>query len=329
MRHTPRLIALGLSTMLAVLSLGACSSSSSGSGDGNETVTVAGDGYTLGGEAYIGKAKGYFSQEKLTPKVQTFATGLDGIKAMIAGQVQFSFGLDFAAVSTATKNVAILGTVGAPSAAGGYNQMFFSKGITSPGQLAGKKIGVLAGTAQEYVTDKWIEKNGLAGKVRTVELPGLFELVGALKSAQVNAAFVYADGATSAQQDKNLFRYGDDAGLLKVQGIYLLTLRKTVTEHPELVEKMLRALKKTTDFMAADPDQSGEILAKAVKGGDAKSLAAQIKLDNPALNQTDAQTAALLQIETFLKSSGKITDDVDVKAGMDLGPLHNVLGSKK
>lgn len=328
MRHHARTVVVAVCSLL-VATLAACGSSSTASSSTDQTVTFAGDGFTLGAEAYVGQEKGYFAQQHLTTQVKSFATGVDGINAMIANQVQFAFGMDFAAVSTATKRVAVLGTVGSPSSKGGYNQMYFAHGITSPTQLAGKKIGVLAGTAQEYLTEKWIAKNGLTGKVQTVNLPGLFELVGALKARQIGAAFVFGEGATQAQKDKNLVHFGDDSGLLKVQGIYLLTLRKTVDENPQLVLKVLRALRQSTAFMAADPDRAGEIVAKSEPGGDAKTLANQIKLDNPGLDMTAAQTEAIYQIQAFLQSHRKITNDVDIKKSLDLEPLHTVLGETK
>jgi NitT/TauT family transport system substrate-binding protein len=331
MKHLARTIAGAASATIVAAALAACGSSggASSASAADQTVTFAGDGYTLAAEAYIGQAKGFFAQQKLTPQVVTFATGVDGINAMIANQVQFSFGLDFAAVSTATKYVAVLGTVGAPSSAGGYNQMFFSQGITSPGQLVGKKIGVLNGTDQEYLTEKWLARYGLLGKVQMVNLPGLFELVGALDSGQINAAFVYADGTTAAEKDKSLFHFGDDSGLVKVQGIYVLALRKTVNSDPGLVLRVLRALKATDAYMAANPAAAGAILAKAEpgSGSDAQELASQIKLDNPGLGITQAQYAALLQIQDFLKSSHALAGNVNVATSLDKGPLNQVVGT--
>jgi NitT/TauT family transport system substrate-binding protein len=322
-----------LAACLAVVAaaLAACGSSSAtpSSNGGNQTVTFAGDGFTLGAEAYVGQSQGYFAQQHLSAQVTTFATGVDGINAMIANQVQFAFGLDFAAVSTATKYVAVLGTVGSPSGQGGYNQMYFAPGVTKPSQLAGKKIGVLAGTAQEYVTDKWIDKYGLTGKVQTVNLPGLFELVGALKARQISAAFVYGDGTTQAQHDRSLYHFGDDSGLIKVQGIYLLTLRKTAEENPQLVLRTLRALKQATTFMAANPTTAGEIVAKAEPGSDAKALTDQLELDNEGLGMTSVQTQAILEVQSFLRSRQKITNGVDIRTSLDLGPLHQVLGESK
>ncbi|HEY6492237.1 MAG TPA: ABC transporter substrate-binding protein [Trebonia sp.] len=333
MKQLTRIVVSAASATIAAAALAACGSSGGavGSSAGDQTVTFAGDGYTLAAEAYIGQAKGFFAQEKLTPKVVTFATGVDGINAMIANQVQFSFGLDFAAVSTATKYVAVLGSVGSPSSAGGYNQMFFSQGITAPGQLAGKKIGVLNGTDQEYLTDKWIAKYGLTGKVQTVNLPGLFELVGALESGQINAAFLYADGTTAAEKDKSLFHFGDDSGLVKVQGIYVLALRKTVNSDPALVLRVLRALKATDAYMAANPAAAGAILATAEpgSGSDAQQLGSQIKLDAPGLGMTQAQYAALLQIQGFLKSSHALSGNVNIATSLDEGPLNQVAGTAK
>lgn len=329
MKSTKTAVLAAVSAALA-LALAGCAGSPASVKSQNAlapaSASFAVDSFNLGAPIYVAEHNGDFAKQKITATTQTFQSGLDGVNAVIAGQLDFGFALDFATVSTASSKLVILGAVDSPGP--GYNQMYFGKGISDPKQLAGKKIGVLTGTAQEYLTDKWIAKHGLTNKVQTVGLPGLFEIVSALKTGAIGAAFLYGDGATQAQADKSLTHFGGDENLVSGQGVYMVTLRSTFEKKPALIKRVLTALDSSTKYMKAHPDEAGAITA-AAEQGDAAAVAASIKADDPALGMSKGQIASLTGIQAFLLKAKKIPANTDVKASMELGLIRDVVGSSR
>lgn len=285
------------------------------------SVTIAVDGFTLGAPVYMAEANGHFDDVSLDVEAVPFQTGFEGIQALTSGQVDFAFGLDFAVVSSSSENIAILGAVASPEP--GFHKLAFASGITEPGDLAGGRMGVVAGTAEEYVTVKWLEQNGLDGEVEIVPLPGPFELVGALKTGDIQAAFVWSTAVAEVEKDDNLSIVGDDSDVLQIQGIYLLARTDMVDSNPELVERVLSALGAGADDIAADTPAAAAIVADAV-GGDPTAIEGSLDISAPGLAFSQAQLDNLLSIQDFLVTSGAIPEGTNVEASLRLDPARAV-----
>lgn len=318
-----KVLVLVASAAIATVAITGCGPAAPAGSEQTLKASFGVDSFNLGAPVFVAQDKGYFAEEKVEVSTTTFQTGVEGVQAVLAGQLDFGFAFDFATVSSVSPKLVVLGAVDSP--AEGFHQMFFGKGITQPAQLVGGKIGVLPGTAQEYLTQKWIEKNGLKGSVETVGLPGMFESVSALKTGQIQATFLFADGVTQAKTDSSLTQYGDDSGLLAAQGIYLMTLRNTVEKKPELVDHVLRALKKSTELMAQDPGATADITAKAVQG-DAAAIKSSLERNKPALQMSAGQVANLRELQSFLITAGKIPADTNVGNSLYLDPMRSVVG---
>ncbi|MHB1089590.1 MAG: ABC transporter substrate-binding protein [Ilumatobacteraceae bacterium] len=318
---------------LAVVGFVTASCGSSSDSDASETVTsetvmsdviamnIAVDGFTLGTPVWVALENGYFAEEGLEVTPVSFESGFEAVQSLSAGQVDVAWALDFATVSSSSGKLAVLSVIASPAT--GFHKMTFGSGISSPADLEGKKIGVVEGTSQSYVTTLWVQANGLEGSVELVPLPQGFEIVTALKTGEIQAAFLWGTAAAEVTEDSGLTIVGDDSSLLKVQGIYALSTAEFASANTEAISRMLRAIQKANEAIAADPDAAAQLTATAVSGNP-EALLPSIKNSNPGIGFSTALRDQLVAIEQFLKSAGKIPDTTDVIATLNLDALRLV-----
>lgn len=287
-----------------------------------EKVNIAVDGFTLGSLVYVGMEKGTFAAQNIEAKPVPFQTGFAGLAALSSGQVDFAVGLDFAVVSSMSPNLAVVGTIASPLP--GFHRLVLRQEISGSRDLFGKKVGVVTGTSQDYVTQRWLEVNGLAGNVDMVPLPGPFEMLAALKTNQIQGAFLYTTSLTAAADDTNLKLMGDDSEVLKTQGIYLVTSAKTARENPELVKRVLLAEDRAAQFIKTDPEGSAKIIAKGVKG-DVPSIIASLKVTRFGIGFSAVQRDVLLGIQKYLIGQKKIPSNSDITKSLVLDPLREAI----
>ncbi|GAA2380121.1 ABC transporter substrate-binding protein [Dactylosporangium salmoneum] len=311
--------------------LAACS----GSGGGGSTTGASGpnsnaaanvrittDSFVIGLPMWVAMDQGYFAKQNVTVTPETYQTGVDGIKAVIAGQADIAPALDFGMLSALSPGLKVVGAVASPKA--GFNQLAARKPITSPSELAGKKIGYVTGTAEENITRQYV-KNQQLTDVELVALPGLFELVGALKSGHVDAGFVWADGVAQVKADKNLSVIGDDSSVIGTgaQGIYLVAKASWVADNQDLLKRVLTAYRDAITFTIANPSQAAAIDAKAVKA-QASAIEPVVAVEAFSFKFTSNQVDWLEQERTFLASKGVNNATGELKSYFDLRAMEAV-----
>lgn len=285
------------------------------------SIRLAVDGFTGATQVWVALEKGYFDDEALDVETVPFQTGFEALQSLPAGEVDAAWALDFAAVSSSSPNLAILGSVMSPEP--GFHRMTFADGVAAPADLAGGKLGVIEGTAQSYVSSLWLEANGLTDQVELVPLPGPFELVAALKTGEIQGSFLFGASVAEATPESGLTVYGDDSEVLEVQGFYMITTAEYAAENAETIARLMRVLERASADIIADPEAAAEITATAV-GGDAAALLPSIQTMQPGLGFSTAQRDQLSAIEQFLKDAGRIPADTDVLATLQLDVLRDV-----
>ena len=135
------------------------------------------------------------------------------------------------------------------------------KSITQPSDLAGKRIGIARSTAQHLVTIKYLEN---AAKLKTsavtlVPLPSLIEIIAALRSNRIDAAFVWGDGTAQVDQIADAAILGDDAPA-NARAFGFLATRKRVAEAQAAgIDATIKALIEATDWMGANADEAASV----------------------------------------------------------------------
>lgn len=307
---------------------GSAASTASSAAKPAETLntSIAVDGFTLGTLPWVAQSKGFFEEAGIKAKMQQYGTGIEAVQAVVARQADMGPALDFAMLNlagTAKDNMNVIAAIAQPKP--GFHKLVAAGDIKEPADLKGKKIGYVEGTSEHYVTQKYLIDGGVKlDEVTMVPLPGLFELVGALKSGDIQASWLWANGVPEALKDSKLKQITDDSSVLGTVSVFLIAGRDWTEKHPEEVTRVLQAFNKSAAFVAANNDEAAKIIADAVHGD-----AAQIAQTNPNQNWnlgfSQQQLDALDQIAQFLIGSGKLAKDFDVRKFLNFEIMEKVV----
>lgn len=140
------------------------------------------------------------------------------------------------------------------------------KGINSPADLKGKKIGVMLATTSQVYADRFLEKNGIAKK--DVEIVNL--LPPAMQSAIIEGSGVDAISVWQPFVNNAEKALGDKAISFTDKDIYtgymnLAGNSDFIAKNPETVEKILRAYIKAEQFLSTNKTESIEIVSRVLK----------------------------------------------------------------
>ncbi len=290
------------------------------------SVKIAADGFLLGTQAWVAMDQGYFDEELVEADVSLFGTGIEAIQGVIARQADLGHGLDFAVlnlVAAAEENMVVVGGIAEPNP--GFHSLSVRNEIQGPEDLVGKKIGYVEGTSEHFVTLQHLAQNGISeDQVELVPLPGLFELVGALKTNEIQAAWTWLDGTNQAAEDPDLNVLRDDVGVLQTVGIYMIAEAGWATENQEIIERVLRAYDKASDFACNDPVVAGQIVADAVSGN-AEAFGNLIPNQKYRIGFTQVMLDELDNIADFLIQRGVLEPDFNVRGFINLDAMERAV----
>ena len=289
-------------------------------------VKVAADGFLLGSQAWISMDQGYFEANNIEADVSLFGTGIEAIQGVIARQADLGHALDFAVlnlVAAADENMVIVGGVAAPLP--GFHSLAVRNEITGAADLVGKKIGYVEGTSEHFVTLRHLEQNGIsADEVELVPLPGLFELVGALKTDEIQAAWTWLDGTNQARDDENLTVLYNDADVLDTVAIYLIAEASWAAANQETIERVLRSYDLASDFITENTEEAAQIVADAVSGN-AELFANIMPNQNYRVEFTQVMLDSLDAISVFLIERDVLEAGFDARKFMDLDAMERAV----
>jgi len=128
-------------------------------------------------------------------KYVPFEAGVTAIAEMKSGSVQAISG-----VGNPPTTAAIGDGIGVTVVMGwGFDddQLLVPKSVTSPGQLAGKSVGVLVGSSEDYELLGYLKLEGLTGKVKVVSFADENAAGAAALSGAIDSAYVYGSPAAA------------------------------------------------------------------------------------------------------------------------------------
>ena len=208
-------------------------------------VNFAADGFLLGSQMWISINKGFFAEEGITAGFQQYGTGIEAIQAVIAGAADIGPALDFAVLNlaaSAKENMKVVAGIAAPKP--GWHKLAMRNDLNSAKDLRGKKIGYVKGTSEHFVTLQHLIQNGVnLNDVELVPLPGLFELVGALLSDEIQASWIWANAVKQIKDSSSHKIVMNDSKVLDTVAIYLVAKTswvKTFNGSPKAQQCLLR-----------------------------------------------------------------------------------------
>ena len=289
-------------------------------------VQMASDGFMLASEAWIAKDRGFFAEENLEVEISAFGTGIEAIQAVIAQQAQIGPALDFAVLNlagAAEENMRVVAAIAAPDP--GWHSLAVRNDINGPEDLRGKRIGYVQGTSEHFVTLQHLQQNGISvDEVELVPLPGLFELVGALRTDDIQASWVWLNGTQEAEADPNLQVLGDDSNVLDTSAIYLVSATDWADENQEIIERIIRAYAKSGEVIRNETQAAAQIVADAVSG-DADLFASLMPSQNNKIEFNQTMLDSFDDIAQFLIDTGKLPADFDIREFIDFRAMERAV----
>jgi NitT/TauT family transport system substrate-binding protein len=221
--------------------------------------------YAGTGLVFIAHVKGYFANAGLHVTLQPYTTGKDALDAALEGRAELATVADIPIMFAVMKGhpVSIVATIFAeekdPGVIGRKD-----KGILTPADLNGKRIGVTLGTSGHFMLDALLLRHKLS--TDDVTLHGLQpqELAEALLQGDVDAVATWEPylGALRTQ-------LGANGTIFDSEGIYevpfnIAGMRDYVVSHPGMIKQLVRALVRAERLCRDEPDAARQIIASAM-----------------------------------------------------------------
>jgi NitT/TauT family transport system substrate-binding protein/taurine transport system substrate-binding protein len=191
-----------------------------------------------------------------------FDAGVTAIAEMKSGSVQAISGVGnppaTAAIGINTGVTVVMGW--------GFDddQLLVPKSVTSPGQLAGKSVGVLVGSSEDYELLGYLALEHLTGKVKVVSFASETQAGTAALSGAIDAAYVYGAPATDliAKGDHSLVN-AEQIAKLGIPGLDVIAVATSVIKSdPTLVQDYVCAEVQGSKDMTG-PDAAKYLTASA------------------------------------------------------------------
>lgn len=212
---------------------------------------------------YVGIEKGFFRDEGLEVTLKPVATGLIGLEAVLAGKAEAAAVADTPIARAAVNDapIAVIATIAEIQRA----IMIIAQqgnGITGPGDLEGRAIGVTKGAGAEFFLNIYLLSNDiLPSEVRIINIAPE-NIVEALLHGEVDAVSTW-----SPYKLMLLEELGKEAVILTDLALYLQTLNVVTTQefsrnNGERIAKFIRGLERANEFIRRNPGESLSIMAK-------------------------------------------------------------------
>ncbi len=225
--------------------------------------------FTFGGGPYIdvpqlsvAMDKNLWKAQNIEANVVPFRSGRAAFEALIGGQLDFALMAEFPAVIGAMRDqkFAVIAEMSQYRATriihtGG-------KSIKSVADLVGKPIGTTAGTNVHFMLDNELADAGIKAEIVSVGPP---DIVAALSRGDIFAAAMFPSfygGAARTLGD----RYNELAVSSYGTHFILVATSDMITNHPDTVTGVLKALYEGEKVVTADPVESHAAVSRVLKG---------------------------------------------------------------
>ncbi len=139
-----------------------------------------------------------------------------------------------------------------------------NKGIKTGADLKGKKIGANKGTTSHFFLAVFLIHNRLSmSEVEIIDIK-MPDLPSALKNGVVDAISVWEPHTQKAKQLLGDHAIGLQSAEIMRENSNLATMKQFDKEHPQILQKFLRALDQATTFIKDEEEKSQEIVAESL-----------------------------------------------------------------
>jgi len=261
--------------------------------------------------AYISQDKGWFEEEGLKLAThESYATGMALASALARGDIEVAYACLVPAIN-AYANAGVPIKIVAGTHKYGYGLVVNPGKIKTVNDLENPDIRlgcVREGGAVDVLLHKTIDKYHLdEGKILgNIQRMNPSKQVLAIKTGQLDAAFLPEQWATMAEE------LGFEMLLMSqdiwpdMQGSVLVVKTELISNHPEVVEKLVRVSQRATDWVNQYPAEAAEVTTSQLQDVGGEVFPVEVAGGNAKLEITP---------EVLLRSMGRLdyTTDIDPK----------------
>lgn len=220
----------------------------------------------------VAEQEGYFWQNGLTVKIQTFKSSSDEAQAFQAGQLDIVMN-DMVVQSLLKKdgfdNRIIATALGATPQEGRFVILGApNHNLTSPAQLAGKKVAISTNTMMEYLTDSYLQEatGSTKGQVQYLNMPNLLLRLETLLDGKELDAAILPDPLAAIALARGATPIIDDSLLdhSYSQSVILASMN-WLQNSPDQRSAFLKAYNQAITAINKNPEKYRELLIKTAR----------------------------------------------------------------
>ncbi|MBA4316334.1 MAG: hypothetical protein C0422_13545 [Alcaligenaceae bacterium] len=215
---------------------------------------------------YVAEAEGFFQKRGVNVEFVNCVGGNRCMKNMLDGQTDLATATELPVVfnSFSRNDFAILTSFVSVSNDLKVVARAEAK-INEPGKLRNKTLGYVKGSASQYVLDLVLVYNGIDPD--TVKLKAITPetALTALATKEVDALCIWEPFASRIELE-----LGTDVQLVPIPKLYtetfnLIAMQSAIKSKPQELERLVRALKDSTQFIQTHPEKAKALAAKRLK----------------------------------------------------------------
>ena len=223
-----------------------------------EKVTLAAYAGETGALVYVAEDQGCFEENGLDVTIKSYASGKAAADALIDGEADIATSADFVFVSNSFDHadLRVFGTVATAEVIELVARK--DKGITTPTDLKGKKIGVTKKSSAESDLGKFLLYNNLS--IDDVELVDL-------KPSGIVKAVINGDVDAGVTWDPNVYNIKEELGdnavsWSVVESFYfvLITKKDWINNKPEAAKRFMKSVLGAADYIKDNSEDAKEFV---------------------------------------------------------------------
>jgi NitT/TauT family transport system substrate-binding protein len=211
---------------------------------------------------YIANDQGYFSDNGIKLALKNYTSGASAVKGMLNGEVDIATASEFVVANNAMQNEGIfaLGTVSK------YLNLYLvartDLGINNISDLAGKKIGVALGSANQFYLGRFLDLNGIKPNQVTIVNVNFVDTPNELANGTIDAAIIFQPYISQIQNtlgDKIVMWHAqaDQFGYFEA-----ICTQNWAISNPDLAARFLKSIVQAENFNIIHRDQAIAIVAR-------------------------------------------------------------------
>lgn len=307
--------------------LAGCSSSTSGS-EGKDAIMIGID-TAAGGSLQIraANAEGFFTDLDIDPKISNFAYGIDTINALLTEQTDTGLAADYVLLNSLNRgDLVVISSLSHSTEATIKESEFVAvKGIDTPADLKGKRIGVAKGTVSEYHWANYLATIGVSEKdIEYVPFSTPDEAIVGVKKGDIDAVLSSGAVLEKLKAIDGVHTIDNLSSANISTSSYLVANKKFVENNEEAVVNLLKAIKEGIAYVKENPDGTAEIAYKELKVKKEDTLR-DLENINYTIGFTEEDIKHLSDMKQWLLDRGLLKKDYNIEDKLALDALQKAL----